>query len=99
MRVAKGKADPDREFKELRDQILRAKDALDKKVECGELDEVEFATQVNNLMGEYLERASRVLSSEDFEQYFGEPYTPGAKPVLVDPEIAALNRHHRTAHS
>jgi len=86
-------------FEELRNAILRQKDALDEKVESGELDEVEFAHQVNSLMASYMEQASGILSAEEFESYFGEPYNSAAKPVLVDPEIAALNRRHRTAHS
>jgi hypothetical protein len=87
------------EFEKLRNRVLRDKDILDEKVESGQLDEVEFAHQVNDLMGRYLESASHILSREDFEEYFGEPYNRNAKPVLVDPEIAALNRRSRGAHS
>jgi hypothetical protein len=89
---SKGKSGHARAFEQLRQEILREKDALDDKVESGRLGEVEFAHQVNDLMGRYMENAAKILTAGEFEEYFGEPYTAGAKPTLVDPEIAALNR-------
>lgn len=81
-----------RAFEKLRSEILRDKERLNEKVEHGELNPVEFAHRVNDLMARYLESAAKVLSPKDFEEYFGEPYHAEAKAILVDPKIAALNR-------
>jgi len=89
----KTKATKIRAFENLRLEILREKDILDDQVERGELDEVEFANKVNDLAGRYMESAAKMLSPKDFQEYFGEPYQVGTKPTLVDPHVAALNRH------
>jgi hypothetical protein len=88
----KSKESKTRDFENLRVAIFREKEILDGQVERGELGEVEFANKVNDRVGRYMESASKMLSPEDFQDYFGEPYQIGTKPTLVDPHIAALNR-------
>jgi hypothetical protein len=89
----RSKASKIRAFEELRLEVFREKDQLNEKVEQGKLDEIEFATKVNDLVARYMESAAKLLSPKDFEEYFGQSYQPGLRPTLVDPEIAALNRH------
>ena len=89
-RVPKDPGDRAALFAALRARILIQKEQLNERLAAGKINNVEFASEVNNLVAEAIRDSEGILEPSEFAEMFGIPHGAGVMPVLLDPAISAL---------
>lgn len=75
---------------QLQQQMLKDKRLLEQQLQRGQISPEKFANAVNSLLKSVLKKASKVLTSDEFEHTFGFQY-PSQEAILLDPKLAAAS--------